>query len=120
MTRTQQMTLRALIACAFAGSTCLAFAQATTPASGSAGQWAASHPRRAEVNGRLANQNARIHQEVKEGELSKAQAANLHRQDHQIRTEERAMASMNNGHITKTEQRALNQQENHVSREIGR
>ena len=30
------------------------------------------------------------------------------------------MASTNGGHITKAEQRALNQQENQVSREIGR
>jgi hypothetical protein len=29
------------------------------------------------------------------------------------------MSSMNNGHITRTEQKALNQQENAVSRQIG-
>ena len=82
--------------------------------------WQKEHPRRAEVNARLAHQNERIHQEVKEGEITKAQAANLHAQDHQIRQEERAMARQNGGHITKAEQRALNQQENAVSKEIGR
>jgi hypothetical protein len=84
------------------------------------GDWKKDHPRRAEVNNRLNNQNKRIHQEVKEGEISKGQAANLHKQDHQIRQEERDMASQNGGHITKQEQRTLNQQENGVSKEIGK
>ena len=57
--------------------------------------------------------------EVREGGISRGQAAKLHQQDHRIRMEERAMAGTNGGHITKTEQRALNQQENQVSREIG-
>ncbi len=83
-------------------------------------QWQKAHPRRAEVNARLANQNRRIHQERKEGEISKAQAAKLHSEDRAIRGEERAMASTNGGHITKSEQRALNQQENQVSRQIGK
>jgi hypothetical protein len=30
------------------------------------------------------------------------------------------MASTNNGHITKAEQRSLNQQENQVSKQIGK
>ena len=81
-------------------------------------QWQKDHPRRAEVNGRLANQNKRINQEVKEGEMTKAQAAKLHKDDRQIRKEERAMASQNGGHITKQEQRTLNSQENQVSRQI--
>jgi hypothetical protein len=82
-------------------------------------QWQKNHPRREQVNGRLANQNQRIHNQVKEGDLSKAQAAKLHREDHQIRREERMMASQNGGHITKGEQKVLNQQENQVSNQIG-
>lgn len=81
--------------------------------------WEKSHPRRDQVNDRLANQNRRIHREVKEGELTHKQAASLHKEDRQIRGEERAMASQNNGHITKSEQRVLNQQENAVSKRIG-
>jgi hypothetical protein len=83
-------------------------------------QWQKDHPRREQVNNRLNNQNKRIHQEVKEGELSKGQAAKLHREDRSIRKEERTMASTDHGHITKTEQKALNQQENQVSKQIGR
>ena len=90
------------------------------PAMADETQWQKDHPRRTEVNKRLANQNRRIHNEVKSGQISKAQAGQLHHEDHSIRQEERAMASTNNGHITKTEQRALNQQENQVSQQIGK
>jgi gas vesicle protein len=83
-------------------------------------QWQKDHPRRTEVNKRLANQNKRIHNEVKEGEITKAQAKQLHGEDHAIRQEERTMASTNGGHITKAEQKALNQQENQVSQQIGK
>jgi hypothetical protein len=82
-------------------------------------QWEKNHPRRDQVNDRLAKQNHRINQEVKEGEMSKGQAAKLYKEDRQIRKEERLMASQNHGHITKQEQRTLNQQENAVSRQIG-
>ena len=82
-------------------------------------QWQKNHPRREQVNNRLANQNARIHQQVKEGDLTKQQAWQLHNQDHQIRQEERTMASQNGGHITKLEQSTLNQQENALSQKIG-
>ena len=83
-------------------------------------QWERNHPRRDQVNDRLANQNRRINQEVREGEISRSQARQLHREDRAIRGEERMMAKFNNGHITPAEQRALNQQENAVSRQIGR
>ena len=83
-------------------------------------KWQNNHPRREQVNNRLVNQNKRIHNEVKEGDLTKAQASSLHKDDRQIRQEERAMASQNGGHITKSEQQVLNQQENAVSKTIGR
>src|SRR3982074_16528 len=71
-------------------------------------QWQKSHPRREQVNNRLANQNQRIHQEVKQGDLTKAQAAKLHKDDRQIRKEERLMASQNHGHITKSADELVN------------
>ncbi|MGH6836477.1 MAG: hypothetical protein ACREC9_13250 [Methylocella sp.] len=85
-----------------------------------AGTWAQDHPRRAEVNRRLANQNHRINRELHEGEITRAQASNLHRQDRTVRQEERFMASQRGSHITRAEQRSLNQQENSISREVGR
>jgi hypothetical protein len=80
--------------------------------------WQKNHPRRTQVNHRLANQNKRIHQDVKNGTLSKGQAAQLHHEDHQVRQEERDMASQNGGHITKPEQRVLNGQENGIGSQI--
>jgi len=82
-------------------------------------QWQKDHPRREQVNNRLRHQTSRIHSEVKDGDLTHSQAAQLHKDDAQIRQEERDMASQNNSHITKQEQRTLNQQENAVSRQIG-
>ena len=82
--------------------------------------WQAHHPRREQVNNRLGNQNARIHQEVKEGEMSHARAARLHAADHRIRMQERRDAARDGGHITRREQARLNRRENRVSRRIGR
>jgi hypothetical protein len=80
--------------------------------------WQKNHPRRTQVNSRLNNQNRRIHNDVKDGTMTKAQAASAHQEDHQVRQEERDMASQNGGHITKAEQGVLNQQENGISRQI--
>jgi hypothetical protein len=82
--------------------------------------WERNHPRRDQVNDRLENQNRRINREYREGEISRGQARALHREDRQVRREERTMASLNGGHITRSEQRVLNQQENAISRQIGR
>jgi len=83
-------------------------------------RWQAHHPRRAEVNSRLANQNRRITAERREGELTLAQARDLRAQDRGVRGQERFDASHDGGHITKAEQVQLNHEENGVSQEIGR
>jgi len=93
------------------------FAQTTTT---NETQWQKDHPRRDQVNGRLENQNKRITNEVKEGEMSKAQAKSLRANDKTIHSEEKAMASQDHGHITKTDQKALNQQLNQNSAAIGK
>jgi hypothetical protein len=80
--------------------------------------WQKNHPRRNQVNHRLNHQDQRIHNDVKNGTLSKGQAATLHKEDHQVRQEERDMASQNGGHLTKPEQRVLNKQENGISSQI--
>ena len=82
--------------------------------------WQKAHPRREQVNERLAHQSQRIHEEVKEGDLTKSQASALHKDDRQIRREERLMARQNSGHITTAEQKVLNQQENALSKQIGK
>lgn len=80
----------------------------------------AEGPRQAEVDGRLANQNARINEKVANGEMSRHEAHQLKRQDRAIHREKNAMAAANGGYITRLQQRQLNHQENQVSREIGR
>ena len=87
-----------------------AFAQET--------QWQKDHPRRAEVNKRLDNQNKRIQQGEKSGKLTPGQAKQLHQEDKAIRKEERHMAAKDGGHITKKDQAKLNRQENKVSKQI--
>ena len=90
------------------------------PAPALAGKWGAHHPRREEVNDRLQNLNRRIREERHEGDLTKAQAQTLRKDDRAIRQEERDMAKLDNGHITKADQRVLNQQENVLSKRIGK
>jgi len=82
--------------------------------------WQKAHPRRTEVNHRLANQNRRLTTERREGDLTRAQAKDIRAEDRGIRGEERYDASHDKGHITKSEQRALNHQENSVSQQIGK
>ncbi len=96
----------------------LAFALLLPAAAHADGTWKENHPRRAEVNQRLDHQNARIKEGVKSGKLDKAQAKELHQNDKNVRTQEREMAAQNGGHVTKTEQRALNQEENRNSKQI--
>ncbi len=81
--------------------------------------WQANHPRREQVNSRLGNQNARIHREVSNGQISRAKAARLHAADHRIRMQERRMASRHDSHLTRREDARLNREENHVSHRIG-
>lgn len=97
----------------------IAFLGISTSSFAQAGRWDQTHPRRAEVNARLNNQDRRIHEERREGEISRGQAARLHRQDRNIRREERHMAARDNGHITRRDEARLNRQENRVSRRIG-
>ena len=81
--------------------------------------WQAHHPRRAEVNHRLANQNRWINTERRDGQITRAQARDLHAEDRGIRGQERFDASRDHGHITRVEKRQLNREENGVSRQIG-
>ena len=87
-------------------------------ADASARSWVATHPRRDEVNSRLARQNYRIREGVLHGQISRGQARQLHTDDRAIRGEERADASVDGSHIGRGEQHQINQQENANSRAI--
>jgi hypothetical protein len=78
--RTLVKTVAFVVAFAFVGSAVsAAFAET---------RWERNHPRRDQVNDRLANQNRRINHELKEGEITKQQANQLHREDRAIRHED--------------------------------
>lgn len=83
-------------------------------------RWEKTHPRRDQVNDRIAHQQLRITREKREGEITSQQAKALRANDHAIREQERAYASTQNGHITKEQQKELNQQLNANSKAIGR
>ncbi len=78
-----------------------------------------THPRRAEVNERLADQNKRIDREEARGQVSPVKAERLHRADRRIRMAERRDARLHGGHITRMEQARLNHRETKVSHRIG-
>jgi hypothetical protein len=70
-------------------------------------KWERNHPRRDQVNDRLENQNRRINRELREGEITKGEARQLHREDRAIRREERTMSKLNNGHISPRSKKRL-------------
>ena len=86
----------------------------------SASPWTNDHPRRAEINHRLANQDHRINRDLRHGEITMHQARYLHREDRMIRHDERFDARFDHSHVTRAEDRALNQNENGASRQIYR
>ena len=82
--------------------------------------WDHSHPRRFEVNRRIAHQEHRITQERREGEISRGQAHAERAQLAGIRAQERYDAHFDRSHITRGEQGQINRELNYTSREIGR
>jgi hypothetical protein len=80
--------------------------------------WQKKHPRRAEVNGRLKNQQKRTDQGLANGSLKSGQAQKIQNQDAHIKQQEKNDAAANGGHITKAQQNQLNHEENGVSHEI--
>jgi hypothetical protein len=82
--------------------------------------WEHNHPRRDQVNDRVANQFRRINQERREGEISRGQAQALRLQERGVLAEERADARLHGGHITRVEQAQLNRDLNAISHEIPR
>lgn len=76
------------------------------------------HPRVNEVNGRMHNQQQRIHNGVATGKLSPMQAHRLERGEQNIRHQENRDRAMHNGHLTWREKLHLNRKENVQSHRI--
>ena len=77
------------------------------------------HPRRDQVLDRSQRQNKRITQQVRDGDLTHAQAHSLRQTDHAVATQQRADAAANGGYITKSQQKSLNQELNANGQQIG-
>jgi hypothetical protein len=100
----------------FAGS---AAAQTATTTSGAGpGVVDPGHPRVNEVNRREANQQRRIANGIKNGSLSPKETANLEHREASVQRQEQRDMAKHSGHLTKAEQRHLNERENHISRSI--
>jgi hypothetical protein len=82
-----------------------AMAQTTAPPPGTAGQ-------------RKANQQARIAQGVKSGQLTAHETANLEHREASVNHEERNMRVADNGKLTAANRTALNNRQNHISNSI--
>ncbi len=72
------------------------------------------------INQRKRNQQRRIRQGVKSGELTKGETRRLEKQERAMNQEERDMRKMDNGHLTQQDRKTLNQQQNQMSKKIYR
>ena len=72
------------------------------------------------INQRKVDQQDRIAQGVKSGELTAGETARLEHQEAGINREERGMKAQDNGHLTQQDRRTLTHQQNVESRRIYR
>jgi len=88
--------------------------------------WAASiltvgaFAQKSEVGRRAENQQDRIAQGVQSGSLKPGETANLESKEAGIHREIRADRATNGGHLSPAEKRAVNRQQNRLSRQIYR
>lgn len=108
------MKLRNLLVAAMG----LTLAGGVAGAASAATPWQHHHPRRVEVNHRLANLNHSIRRERAEGDLTPRQARHFHARVHMIRLQERRFARHHDGHLTRAEQARLNHEETGVRSHI--
>lgn len=79
-----------------------------------------TYNQRHDINGRRANQQTRINQGARSGQLTPHETAHLERQEHGIHSEERGMRSQDNGHLTTQDRHTLDRQQNQESRRVAR
>ena len=70
------------------------------------------------IHQRKVNQQDRIANGVKSGQLTPRETAHLERQQKSINREEHNMRRANNGHLTAADRRQLNRRQNRASRNI--
>lgn len=72
------------------------------------------------INQRKVDQQDRIAQGVKSGQLTAGETARLEHQEAGINKEERGMRAQDNGHLTRQDRRTIHRQQNRESRRIYR
>jgi hypothetical protein len=70
------------------------------------------------IQDRKENQQDRIANGVKSGELTAGETGNLEKKESNLNQEERDMRKLDNGHLTKADKATLNQQQNQLSKQI--
>ncbi len=82
---------------------------------GQSTKWQRDH-----INARKENQQDRVAQGVKSGQLTAGETARLEKQEAGVNREERGMRAQDNGHLTAQDRRTLSRQQNQESRRIYR
>jgi hypothetical protein len=95
-----------------------AAAQTQNTSGAGAGQVDPGHPRVNQVNQRETNQQNRIANGIKNGQLRPGQTARLERGEQRLQHNEKKDMAADNGHLTKKDQRQLNHEANHMSKRI--
>ena len=72
----------------------------------------------AEIQQRKDNQQERIANGVKSGQLTPGETRNLESKEAGLNREERNMRAQDNGHLTSADKAKLNRQQNHLSKDI--
>ena len=78
------------------------------------------HPRVNQVDSRERNQDARIAQGDRSGQLTNGETARLDRRENSIQQQKARDMATDSGHLTRGEQRQLNRRQNRTSRAIAR
>src|SRR5271165_4159929 len=116
---TQSLLILAVGGLMIVGSATVQAQDSNTSGAG-AGQVDPGHPRVNQVNGRETNQQDRIANGVKDGQLTPGQTAHLERGEQRLQNNEKKDMAADNGHLTKQDQRQLNREANHMSKRIAR
>jgi len=76
------------------------------------------HPRVNQVNQREQNQQNRIANGVKSGQLTPGETQRLEKGEQRLQNNQKADMAKDNGHLTKQNQKQLNKEANHMSNRI--
>jgi hypothetical protein len=115
MTNTLKQSLLILAA---GGLMCIGSASAQAQTKAGPGEVDPGHPRVNQVNRRETNQQKRIANGVKSGQLTPGETRRLERGEQRLAKNEKRDMAKDNGHLTKKDQRQLNREANRMSARI--